>query len=387
MKYRINSGMRRILLAASAATCAVGIAAVPMAVTVSASTKSSCVSANGIKIKNNALVCQGLKFYKGQTMNFIEPASVGGPFDLQAQAEIPGLQSYLGVTINETRITTGNSIPGQDALAAAPANGLTIGELNPVNDASLILENQPGINFNPARLGYIAGQAASPVVLQALPSSNITTFAQWLSEIKAGTTKMVAQSTGTFNTVFRAFAASIGAITSANSPAYVTGYTSLTNEVTGYLRGDAPTGFINLSNTCSLLQTKQSVPLMVNVTPALGTNCRALVASLPTFASLEKSYAKTKAAQRLFNTAITLDNLSGQPTATQTGVPAYKLDALRAALQWTEAQSSFKTAMEVNGMNPKWVDPVTAKQMYISALSLGKTVICYVNSSVACAKA
>src|SRR5665213_2676333 len=122
----------RFLLSGVAMLSAVSFFIVPSASGVTTQKARSCTTANGIKV-TDAEVCKGLAFYKGTTLDFIEPASVGGPFDLQAEAEIPGLESYLGTTINETRITTGNSVPGQDALASSVPNGLTIGLLNPLN--------------------------------------------------------------------------------------------------------------------------------------------------------------------------------------------------------------------------------------------------------------
>lgn len=385
MSNRINVGTRRVLAAGAVVLGAVGMIAAP-AIASTAQTSKICHSANGIRI-TDPLVCQGLAYYKGKTMDFIEPASVGGPFDLQAEAEIPGLQSYLGATIEETRITTGNSIPGQDAIASAASNGLTIGLLNPLNDASLILEKQPGINFNPARMAYLSGTAALPMALQVLPGKGYSNFASWLVAAKSGSMKMVTQATGSENTVFRALAAALGAVKSSTSPAWVTGYTSLTNEITGYLRDDAPVGYLNLSNTCNLLQSSQSIAIMVNSVPQVGTDCRKYLTNVPTIASLAKKYGKTSAEKNLFATVETLNSLTGNPTVTQTSVAGYKIDALRAALKWVYAQSSFKSAMLYDGLSPQYVDPVVAKTLYEDAVKYGKTVICYVNSADACAKA
>jgi tripartite-type tricarboxylate transporter receptor subunit TctC len=375
---------RGVLLAGMVVLASVGTIVAPASAATAQKAKS-CKTANGIKVTNTE-VCKGLAFYKGQTMTFIEPASVGGPFDLQAEAEIPGLQSYLGATINETRITTGNSIPGQDSLAAAPPTGLTIGLLNPLNDASLILENQPGINFNPYRMAYLAGTAPPAVVLQALPSSGITNFSKFLAGAKAGTVRVVTQATGSENTVFRAEMAALGGIKNAGSSQWVTGYTSLTLEITGFLRNDAPTGYLNLSNTCTLLQGNQSVALATNNIPPPGTDCRKYLTGVPTLADLAKTYAKTTTDKTLFKTAETLNDLTGNPTVTQTAVAGDKVDALRAALQWVYQQQSFKSDMLNNGMSPGYISPTAAKQLYETALTLGKTVICYVNSAIACSK-
>lgn len=395
MNNRFNLGMRRVLLAGGAVLSMVGMTVVPASASTAntaastantAKAAKTCHSANGIKV-TDPLVCKGLAFYKGQTLNFIEPGSVAGPFDLQVEAEIPGMQKYLGATIDEQRITTGNTVPGQDAIAAATPDGLTIGLLNSLNDAALILEKQPGINFNPYRMAYLSGTNALPMVLMALPHKGYNNFADWLASAKKGSMRMVTQATGSENTVFRAFAAAVGAVKSANSPAWVSGYTKLTDEITGFLRGDAPIGYLNLSNVCTILQNHQAVALAVNAVPVAGTDCRNLLLHVPTFAQLEKKYAKNAAQRTLFSTVQTLNALTGNPTVTQTSVAGYKIAALRAALSWTYKQASFKTAMLNNGLGPQYINPVTAKQLYEQAVKYGKTVICYVNAADACAKA
>ena len=385
-------GMRRILLAGGAALSLVGMTVIPASASATKSSASatksvkSCHSANGVKI-TDPLVCKGLAFYKGKTMNFISPGSVGGPFDLQVEGEIPSMQAFLGATINETRITTGNTITGQDALAAAAPDGLTIGLLNSLEDAVLILEHQPGINFNPYRMAYLSGTNALPMVLMALPNKGYKTFADWMAAAKRGSLKMVTQATGSENTVFRTVAAATGGITSANSPAWVSGYTKLTDEITGFLRDDAPVGYLNLSNTCNILQSKQAVPLAINEIPAVGTSCRNLLVHVPTFADIATKYAKTSAQKTLFATAQAMNALTGNPTVTQTSVSGYKIAALRAALQWTYKQPSFKQLMLNNGIGSEYIDPIAAKQLYETAVKFGKTVVCYINSADACAKA
>jgi hypothetical protein len=106
---------------------------------------ANCTTANGIKIKNDAAVCKGIAFYKGRTMTWVNIGSVGGPFDVPGIALGPELQAYLGLNTWEVAsYPTGSSIPGQDAIARAPADGLTIGFLNPLADIQDTLENIPG---------------------------------------------------------------------------------------------------------------------------------------------------------------------------------------------------------------------------------------------------
>jgi hypothetical protein len=368
---------RRLTLAA-AAFVGMSALALPLGASASNANKSTknCTSANGVKIRNNALVCQGLAFYRGQTMTIYNIASIGGPFDDLDITAQPFLQQFLGVTANITSITTGNSIPGQDALASSTPNGLTIGVLNPLNDASLILEKTPGINFNPARMVYLAATGPSPQPLIATPSSGYTTFNAVIAASKAGTLKTLTQNTGTANTLLRAWFGVMGL-----KPTWVTGYTSLSNEVTGLVRGDGPMAMVTLSNSCSLLQANQAVAIATNSVPPLGTNCRKYLTGIPSFKSLAKQYGTTRATKKLWSTILALDAASGTPFVTQTSVPGYKTAALRAAMQWMFKQTGFITQMESFGLNPTYTDPVVAKTDYQTTVALGSSVICYVEGT------
>ncbi len=386
---RVNRGARtirgRMALMSAAFICCAGAFALPIASSASTaqSSKSSCTTANGIKIKGDALACAGIAFYRGKTIQLISPGSVGGQSDVQEQAMIPALEAYLGVNIIETRITTGASVPGMDAIASAAPDGLTMGLLNPIAAATDVLENAPGINFNPYREAYLAGTGPSTMDFLTLPNSGVTTFAQFLAAAKAGTAR-VTWLTGLVGTILRALFGALGAITNPNSSQWVTGYSNQAAETTGLLRGDAPFGMLSLVTTCSLLQNNQVVPLMTNVVPTLGTNCRKQMLTVPTFATLQKQYAKTRAQRQLFAVVEALDNASGYPMVTQGKVSNYKVAALRDAFAWVYKQPSFITVAQAGGIATKYVNPVTAKDYYNQVLIQGKKVICYVISTVAC---
>ena len=334
-----------------------------------------CHSANGIRV-TDPQVCKGLAFYKGKTMLSYNIASIGGPFYDLVVAEQPYLQQYLGATVNVTSITTGNSVPGQDALAASKPDGLTIGVLNTLNDASLILTKTPGINFNPARMAYLSGSGPSPQPLVVLPSSGYTTWQKVYDAGKAGTLKMLTQTSGTVNTLLRVWMGVLGI-----HPQWISGYSSLNNETTGLLRGDGPMAVIGLSNSCSYIIGNQFVPVAINNVPVVGTNCRKFVTSVPTWKQMAKTYGKTKAQQRLWQILLDLNSATGTPTVTQTGVAGYKIAALRAALKWTYAQSGFIQTNLTDGISPTYVDPVVAKTDYQNTIKYGQSVVCYIQGT------
>lgn len=335
-----------------------------------------CHAANGLRV-TNVDVCRGLAFYKGKTMTFIDIGSIGGPFDAPGIAITPFLQQYLGVTVNISPFPSGNSIPGQDFLAHATPDGLTFGMLNPLNDVSDILLNTPGINFNPERLAYLvqSGVNASPLI--AAQNSGYTNFSQVVSASKNGTLTMLTQNTGTLNTILRTWMGVLGV-----HPHYISGYAKLADEVTGLVRGDGPIGQFDLSLACPLLQSGKAVVLATTIVPPVGTNCRKYLTGVPTLKSLEKQYPpKTKKTKTEWSTLLALFSVTGNPMVTQTSVASFKINTLRAAIQWSFAQPSFKTTMFNFGQNPTYGNPVKAKQSYLTALTLGKSVICFVQGT------
>lgn len=343
----------------------------------SASQKTkSCKTANGIRI-TNADICKGIAFYKGKTMTFVDIGSIGGPFYDPGVALQPLFNAYLGANVNISPFPTGNSIPGQDYLAHALPDGLTIGMLNPLNDIQDILTGVPGINFNPARMAYLVqnGPNASPII--AGSGSGYTTFGQVVTASKAGTLKILTQNTGTLNTVQRTWMGVLGL-----HPQYISGYASLSSEVQGLVRGDGPLGLFDLSLACGLLQQGKAVVLATSIVPPVGTNCRKYLTGVPTLKQTEKLYPpKTKLQQTQWNTLLSLFAVTGNPTVTQTSVASYKVNTLRAAMKWAYAQQSYRTTMLNFSQNPTYHDPVLAKQEYQQAYKLGAHVVCFIQGT------
>lgn len=346
------------------------------AATHSRSQVKSCRTANGIKV-TNASICKGLAFYKGKTMTFVDIGSIGGPFDDPGIALQPLLNKYLGVTVDISPFPSGNSIPGQDFLAHATPTGLTFGMLNPLNDIQDILTGQPGINFNPARLAYLVQNGPNASPLLAASGSGYTKLSQLVSASKAGTLKMLTQNTGTLNTIQRAWMGVLGL-----HPKYIAAYASLASEEQGLVRGDGPLGVFDLSLACGLLQQGKAIAVATTVVPPVGTNCRKYLLGVPTMAQTEKLYPpKTKAQKVQWSTLLTLFSVTGNPTVTQTSVAGYKIQALRAAMQWAYAQPSYKATMLNFGQNPTYRSPVQAKLAYEKALRLGHSVVCYLKGT------
>jgi tripartite-type tricarboxylate transporter receptor subunit TctC len=307
---------------------------------------------------------KGLAFYKGKTLTIIEPGATGAIFDLIARTEATYLGQYLHATVNVEDVTTGNTISGQDDTAGANPDGLTLGLLNLGNDASLALTHTPGLNFNPSRLAFIAASAPSTSLMIASKSSPYTDFK---SLVKASSPTVLMENTGTVDVLTSSLLGILG-----SSPHYVTGYTSIGSYVQGFVRGDGPVMMTNLASTGPLVAGGTARALAVTSVPPVGTLYRQYVSSVPTFAQLEKQFPpKTTKQQKEWAALNAFFGATSTPLVTQTAVPGYKVDALRAAAVWMFKQSSFQSKMLGNGQNPKYVDPVTAKTDYSTVLAQG----------------
>ena len=331
-----------------------------------ATTRSPHIS-NG---KSTTPIEKGRAFYKGQTLTMLAAGAAGGAIDLPFRLLATAIGSYLHATVNVEDIVPGASIPEQDTLAASTPNGLTIGWINALSDASFVLTKTAGLNFNPAREAYLAEEDGSLDVLVAQPHTlaNFAALKSSSSEISTLT-----ETSGSVNTILRVMLGVLGV--KAN---YISGYSSTTAETQGFARGDGQLVMLGLSNIGPLIAGGLAVPIAVTAKPPKGLAYAKYLAGVPTLAQLLATYpAKTKALANQYTALTALQSLLGVTIATQTSVAQDKVDALRAAFAWAFKQKSVQQSLLNIGDNPNSASPTTAKQLFIQALKIGPTVVQY----------
>lgn len=373
MDIRPKSSMRSRPIGRRAFVGFIVLAMFALPISATSASSKSCTSSVGTRV-NNRDVCKGLAFYKGQTVVYIT-GSAGGGTDILARALAPLVGQYLGATIVVSNQGQTNGIPGQDALASAPPTGLEFGFVNAGSIASLMLTKQPGFNFNPERLSYIAGQIATPAVLVASPTSPYATFAA----LKAATAtsssvKILAEFPSAGSSGLEVLLNMLGMHIT-----WVTGYSSTTAVATGFYRGDGPVGNAPFANFESFIQGKTAVPLATSVALSPGMLLRGLLVNTPTYTSLLKTYGP-KHITKAWKTAAQAENdfvRLGQPLVTQTRVSAYKVETLRAAVAWAWTQTAFINADLSAGNNPTYVNPAAAKANFIATIKAGAALTRY----------
>lgn len=358
--------MKRWSLVAGSMAVATALAFAPVASATSSNAKAkTCKSGAGTKVSGPA--CEGLAFYKGQTVTF-DAATVGGGFDTTARALAPALQQYLGATVNVVNYAGGGGIPPQNAANGAPPTGLTLGFLFPLSDVLGTLTNTPSVNFNAKHVAFVAGTGPSFQVIVGSPTSSVTTFAA-LSKAGAPVSVLTEGSGTTYDTLLL-----LDALFKLNVHP-LTGYASVAGVLEGFIRGDGPAAIGSLSNFGPSIAAGKAKVLTTTTKVPPGMAFRQYLLGAPTFAQLlNKLPAKTKV-QKTEKTAFAdLIAATGQPIFTQQKVPTDRLDALRDAVAWAYKQSSVKAKLEFSGDSPVYVTPQVAKGQYDNSLVIGKSL-------------
>lgn len=112
---------------------------------------------------------QGLCFYRGKSITIIAPDAPGGGLDIYSRIVGPVIGTYLHASVSVENIAQANTITGQDTLAAATPDGLTIGMISPGSDIDNEVTNVPSTNFNPLAWCFSAAQR---VARPSLPASS-----------------------------------------------------------------------------------------------------------------------------------------------------------------------------------------------------------------------
>lgn len=342
----------------------------------SAAAKNVCYSGSGVKIQDK-LTCQGLAYYKGQTVTFISPDSPGGGFDQWARPVAPAVATFLGASaVNVTNISAASGIPGMDQIARATPNGLTIGFLNA--EASLsdtYLFPTPGFTFNPEHVDFLGAVPPQPTVWLRKPTSTACPYTNLQSIVTA---TQAAPGSATDIDVPNSTAdiwTRLANLTFGIKARLITGYPTSTAGLTGFERGDGCLDNANLSTSSSLIVGGQAVPLFVWPKPLKGSSVAAALANTPTLTQelkiIKPKYEYEKQAAQAI---IALNQLPNRIMFAPTKTPTDKVLALQAALKWAMAQGSVISIVSAEGSEPGFVSGTIAKADYVKAVPVVKRI-------------
>lgn len=313
---------------------------------------------------------QGLNFYQGKIITFIVPSAAGSEFDVATRIVVPFIENYLHATIEVHDIATGASITGQDTLAGSSPNGLTIGIFETASDISNLIQNLPGLNFNPEHEVMLGGPTNSATLLVASPNSPYKNFRDLQRDTSSDPARLLLQSTSRSNILVRLFLKAFGV--KAN---FVYGFTSSVSIEQGFLNGDGTLDILPITTNEPLVQGGKATAIYQDFKPPKGAPYYSLLAGVPDMAQVATKYAGTTP---LAKRALSLWKAFNTNSSVAIGGPARisssKVVALRAAIQYAFTRPVVTKDFIQQGAPTGYTSGPTEKAGYVSNLTLVKPI-------------
>ncbi len=323
---------------------------------------AACGSTSSPSSSSSNSVSSGLAFYKGKTVTFISPDKPGGSFDLWSRLLAQYMAKYLKATVNVENVPPGNTIVGQNQLAASAPDGLTIGWINAGEDVADKVKGVGGVTFNPTKLSFVGAPGFGQLVFVAQPSSGYKTFKSLTKATSQVTSLDVTKGTG--DTVERVVLGAYGI-----NAKIITGYESSKDLAAGFLRGDGVLAEEELAVFQDAIVAHSARALLVTNTVPAQNPAYAELKNVPTLQQLDsQDPPKTSQGKTAITVLLSLLN-TAQTVVAPTGVPAGRLAALRAAMQWAMKQPGLKTQALKESLNPTYYSGPTAQANYSLAQS------------------
>jgi tripartite-type tricarboxylate transporter receptor subunit TctC len=369
MKKDLATVLKRSALAVSILTAAATLSMEQLSMASVAAKAKTCLSGVGTKYRDTQ-TCKGIAFYKGQSVTLIVPTAPGGQYDLEARAMLPYMSRFLDATINVVNVSAGGSVPGQDQSARSTPNGLTIGMFELGSDVTNVIQNLPGLNFNPAHVVMLGG----PVNTVALDISSSSSPYKSLKDLQAASqsdpARFTMQTTSWGNINTQLFLHALGV-----KYTLISGYANSQAIVTGFERGDGNFESESVSQNAPLVQGGQAIALYQDALQPLTSPYYSLLKNVPTYQQVVKRYiVKTNAAKRAasiwedFTTAPAI--AIGGPTK----MPTNEVNAMRAAIKYALLNPTLKNTFIAEGIPVGYVNGVAEKAGYVKGLSLVKPI-------------
>lgn len=308
---------------------------------------------------------RGLAFYNGKTITYIAGTGAGTGSDINSRAIAAEMGIYLHATINVENIPAGNGVAGEDQLASAVPNGLTIGYFDPGSTYSAILNNTPGLNFNIERETLLGGLIATPSILSTVATSPFTSFATLLhgdpSAMKVlGVTAGGASDEA--NLLFEIYGI---------RPDYIFGYSGNNALTTGFLRGDGNmvTGSPSQFQAQIIARSVRVLAILVTSKLTQGETWESDLVGVPTVTQLLKKYPpKTAHGRKIANYFQYLTSLDNVMLGTQSKTPPDDIAALKAADYFAVHSAPVKGELAARGSAWGYIPGPAEKATYINAI-------------------
>lgn len=305
-----------------------------------------------------------LSYFNGKTITMIAPDKPGGSFDQWDRLMAPLMGKYLHATVNVENIPPGNTVVGQNTLAHAQPNGLTIGMMNSIEDVSFkIISGPSGLTFNPATMDMLGAPGQNISVWVTDPSSK---YKSWKSIVNSKSPVNTLDVTkGTADLYLRAVYGAYGV-----KSKIITGYESSKLLAAGFLRHDAPVAEEEFTVFADAISSHEARPVLISNPASPSDPGTKGLLKVPSIAQLAKTFPpKTAKEKAALTEVLALVNLPGDVLAAPKGTPAGELAALRAAVKYALTSKSVIKQAETEGLTPGYYSGQTCLQDYKAAVS------------------
>ncbi len=268
-------------------------------------------------------------FYRGKRIDFIIPNAPGDTSDLIARVVVKYLDKYAGTTSVIRNVREAGGAQGLNELYRAKPDGLTLGQTNTVRSTLAEIMEQPGVEYQTAKLSWIANITEDFMTFSVAPKSPFKTIA----DLKAGKNLILAASGGVGHSTLTCLAL----IEALDLDAKVIIYKSSGERSLAVAQGEVQGFFGSTSASLKGAQRGQSRLLFV-----LATKRSPVIPDVPTLRELITLPKEKAALMKLWEEDIfVMNSLFGTP-----GIPKDRLNYLREVAAKITNDPEFKMTME-----------------------------------------
>jgi tripartite-type tricarboxylate transporter receptor subunit TctC len=344
-----------------AALCICALAAT--AISACASSPGNSISTAGDNASSSATSAAkpDFAFYKGKTITNIVEQAPGGSYYTTSAILDPLIAKYLHASVALVTNASGDTLVGQDQIAASSKDGLTFGTMALPTDVYNNLANLPSVNFPIQSQGVLGGITRGVFVYVACTAGK-PAFSSW-DQILAG------KGSFSYLTTSGGGNEEYGQLLfgSYNLPAkMLTGYSSTPLAITGCQRGDGSVASSPVASfTPKQFASGQVKPVLVSGPGPTSSAYYPYLKNIPTLDQLTAKQPPTTAAGKAaFNY---LQSVVGETAPNQTffapaGTPPARVAALAAAVKWAMAQPAAQKALISNGLSTQWLTAAQIQQ-------------------------
>ncbi len=301
-------------------------------------------------------------FYEGKTIRIMVGVSAGGGFDNEARILARHMPKYIPgkpTIIVENVTGAGGLICANQLYKLAAPDGLTLGHFNGGFLFAQVME-QPGIEFDARKFGYLGCVAMENAVLWVTKASGITSFEQFMASktpIKLGGTGIGAYAPDAIIKIWKAV---------SGMPVHLVGPYKGGADIRLAAEGGELAGSVLSWDAMKSAWKKRFDSGEATVLLQAVSKPRLDLPNVP----LDIRLAKTDEARQLIEVGIHLNNLFARPFVMGPDVPKDRADILRAAFDKTMKDKEFISECEKVKLA---VDPVSGEELEKAVLGAFKT--------------